>query len=177
MGVVGAVCLASSSYAAKVSNSFVTVEGEGVGILDDESIPHDENSTGDITVMARPRLARQRAEVGENWWGTVPAKRAFYRHFDRSGRGTRCGKAAPALQQGRGHPCHILFGSRCVVGDGRVRKGACAFIGQGKRAGCSFYHAPRLRNSTQRKQPGMRTGGVKRVGDGYAEQNSAGLAE
>ena len=31
----------------------------------------------------------------------------------------------------------------------RVRKGACAFTGQGKRAGCSFYHTPRLRNSTQ----------------------------
>ena len=30
-----------------------------------------------------------------------------------------------------------------------MRKGACAFIGQGKRARCSFYHAPRLRNSTQ----------------------------
>ena len=24
----------------------------------------------------------------------------------------RCGKAASALQQGRGRPCHILFGSR-----------------------------------------------------------------
>lgn len=54
MGVVGAVCLASSSYAVKVSNSFVTVDGEGVGILDDGSITHDENSTGDITVTARP---------------------------------------------------------------------------------------------------------------------------
>ena len=32
-------------------------------------------------------------EPNENWWGTAPAKRAFYRHFDRSGRRTRCGKA------------------------------------------------------------------------------------
>lgn len=54
MGIAGAVCLASSSYAVKVSNSFVTVEGEGVGILDDGSITHDENSTDDITVTARP---------------------------------------------------------------------------------------------------------------------------
>ena len=73
----------------------------------------------------------------------------------------RCGKAAPALQQGRGRPCHILFGSRCVVDDRRMRKGACAFIGQMKRAECSFCHTPRLRNSTQRKQTAGTGGGPR----------------
>ena len=38
----------------RVSNSFVTVEGEGVGVLDDGSISYDEGATGDIIVTARP---------------------------------------------------------------------------------------------------------------------------
>ena len=54
MGMAGALFWASSSYAVKVSNSFVTVEGEGVGILDDGSITHDQGATGDIIVTARP---------------------------------------------------------------------------------------------------------------------------
>ncbi len=50
---MGAVVLAQMANAAKVSNSFMTVEGEGVSMGDDGSVRYNKDATGLIDVTAR----------------------------------------------------------------------------------------------------------------------------
>ena len=54
LGMAGAVCLASLSFAASFTNSFVTVEGDGVRIADDGSI-HFPNAKSPVAVEVTAR--------------------------------------------------------------------------------------------------------------------------